>query len=139
MDKKQSPKKEPGLNLKKGALPILALALAFFKSSIKPFLISAKFVKEDLQEAASHDAKLIFFIGLFSALIFILAVLLWITLGAGGILVLILQNHSLLIAWLWTLAFEVGSILLLILLIIIFKKLLKTPDSIERAKKIFKS
>ena len=139
MNKKQSPKEELSSSLKKGVLPILALALAFFKSSLKPFLISAKFVKEDLQEAASHDAKLIFFIGLFSALIFILAALLWITLGAGGILVLILQNHELLLGWLWTLAFEAGSILLLILLIIIFKKLLKTPDSIERAKKIFKS
>ena len=117
------------------SLALFAFVFSIIKSSILPFVKTAKFVGEDLAQSAQKDSFKVIAISALGVLSIILAVFIWVTLGAGIIIYFLFP--SVLSAWLYLLLFEFLSILLFAFLIWLLKKSMSLPDSIERAKKLF--
>ncbi len=117
---------------------LLAFVFMFIKSSLLPFVSTAKFVKNDILGSAKHDAKIVVIISFMLILSVVLGVLLWITLGAGLVIWAIAGSGPTLLAWAYILGFEFVTLVILGLAMALLKSKLKTPESLERAEKLLK-
>ena len=117
------------------SLALFAFVFSIVKSTILPFVRTAKFVGTDLAQSAQKDSIKVFAISALGFLSIILVVFIWITLGAGIIVYFLFP--AALQAWGYLLLFELLSLFFFALIIWLLKKSMSLPDSIERAKKLF--
>ncbi len=123
---------------KEKILSFLSSVFALVKGGLIPFASTARFVKDDIGQSVKHDIKIALFISLSGVVMFVLGILLWVTLGAGLVIYLLSGTGAVFYAWLYILIFQIGTILILALLIAILKGRLKTPESVQRAEKLLR-
>ncbi len=117
-------------------LALIAFALYIIKTILVPLKSNLSFVAKDLSGSIKKDSYKAIVIVLSSVFIFFLAVIFWVSLGAGLIIYLLSGSGAVLQIWGYVLLFELLSVFALALLVFLLKRSFRTKEAIERARKL---